>query len=83
MPFAIVNGLVIFVIMIHDLKGCWDTLATKGLNLELENKTNSIIIIDDTFIYSNGLTGVITYFDCILEISKFYNLSWKLDKCIF
>ena len=50
MPFGIVNGPVIFVIMIHDLKDHWDSLAVHQMKLQLENKTNSSIIIDDTFI---------------------------------
>ena len=83
MPFGIVNGPVIFVIMIHDLKDHWDTLAVETMKLTLKNKTNSIIIIDDTFLYSNNLNDVLSYFHCVLEISKRYNLSWKLEKCGF
>jgi hypothetical protein len=82
MPFGLVNGPVIFVIMVYDLKNHWDTLA-QSWNLNINDETNSIIIIDDTFIYSNSLDSIIEYLRAILEISKRYNLSWKLEKCGF
>ena len=47
--FGLVNGSVIFVVMIHDLKGYWDDLAREW-GVGLDNSTNTIISIDDTFI---------------------------------
>lgn len=82
MPFGLVNGPVIFIIMVYDLKNHWDTLA-QSWNVNINEETNSIIIIDDTFIYSNSLDSIIQYLRAILEISKRYNLSWKLEKCGF
>jgi hypothetical protein len=82
MPFGLVNGPVIFVIMVYDLKDHWDRLA-QSWDLPIGNDTNSIIIIDDTFIYSDSLESILVYFKAILEISKRYNLSWKLEKCGF
>lgn len=83
MPFGLVNGPVVFIIMVYDLKDHWDNLAFEEFGLEIDHNTNSIIIIDDTFIYSNNLQNLLKYFRCILEISKRYNLSWKLEKCGF
>ena len=82
MPFGLVNGPVIFVVMIHDLKGHWDDLAT-SLGISLGNSTNTIIIIDDTFVFSDDEDTIFKYLESILEISKRYNLSWKLEKCEF
>ena len=82
MPFGPVNGPVIFVIMIYDLKDHWDSLASQW-GVILDNFTNSIIIIDDTFIFSNDENTIFLYLESILEISKRYNLSWKLEKCEF
>ena len=80
MPFGIVNGPVIYIVMIYDLKGHWDFISIDEVGLDIGIDTNSIIIIDDTFIYSNDLLIAIQYLRCILEISKRYNLSWKLEK---
>ena len=82
MLFGPVNGPVIFFIMIYDLKDHWYALATKW-GAMLDNFTNSIIIIDDTFIFSNNENTIFLYLESILEMSKRYNLSWKLEKCFF
>ena len=83
MPFGIVNGPVIFVIMIHDLKDHWNHLAIEEMKVQVGQQNNSIIIIDNTFIYADTLDNIINYLHCVLEISKRYNLSWKLEKCGF
>ena len=46
----------------------------------LGNSTNTIIIIDDTFVFSDDEDTIFKYLEAILEISKRYNLSWKLEK---
>jgi hypothetical protein len=83
MPFSIVNGPVIFIVMIYDLKDHWDHLSIYEMSLDIGTDTNSIIIIDDTFMYSNDLLTIISYLRSVLETSKRYNLSWKLEKCGF
>jgi hypothetical protein len=82
MPFSLVNGPVIFVIIIYDLKNHWDNLA-ESWNIGINQDTNSNIIINDTFIYSLSLQSILGYLQVILEISKWYNLSLKLEKCGF
>lgn len=82
MPFGLVNGLVISLVMMHDLKGHWDDLACEW-EIGLGNSTNTIIIIDDTFLLSDDENTIVKYLEDILEISKRYNLSWKLEKCEF
>lgn len=82
MPFGLVNGPVIFVVMIHDLKRHWDDLAMEW-GVGLGNSTNTIIIIDDTFVFSDEEDTTFKYLESILEIFKRYNLSWKLEKCEF
>ena len=49
----------------------------------LDNFTNSVISIDDNFISSNNEDTNFLYLESILEISKRYHLSWKLEKCDF
>ena len=83
MPFGIVNGPVIFIVMIYDLKDHWDHLSIYEMSLDIGTDTNSIIIIDNTFMYSNDLLTIISYLRSVLETSKRYNLSWKLEKCGF
>ena len=82
MPFGLVNDPVVFVVMIHDLKGYCDNLAREW-GIGLGNSTNTIIIIDDTFVFSNDENTISKYLEAILEISKRYNLYWKLLKCEF
>ena len=83
MPFGIINGPTIFVIMIYDLREFWNHLAITEKKLDIGENINTRIIIDDTFghviTYQQGLD----YLECIFEISKRYNLSWKLPKCHF
>ena len=52
-PVGPVDSPVIFVIMIYHLTHYWDALAMEW-GVILGNFTNSIIIIDDTFIFSNN-----------------------------
>ena len=83
MPFRLVNGPVIFVVMVYDLKNYWDKLAKEwdiNINININIEPNSIIIINNTFIYSNSFETILQYLQAILEISKRYNLSWKLEK---
>ena len=68
--------------MIHDLKGHWDGLAREW-GIGLGNSTNTIIIIDDTFVFSDDEDTMFKYIEAIIKISKRYNLSWKLEKCEF
>lgn len=82
MPFGLVNGPVIFVVTTHDLKGHWDDLVREW-GVGLGNFTNTIIIIHDTFIFSDDEDAIFKYVKAILEISKRYNLSWKLEKYEF
>ena len=59
MPFGIVNGPTIFVMMIYDLKESWDKIATLKYHLTIDEHNNTTVIIDDTFgfvtSYDNGL----------------------------
>ena len=66
--------------MIYDLKGHWDDIGREWV-INLGKSTNITIIIDDTFMFSDDKDTIFTYLKEILEISKHYNLSWKLDKC--
>ena len=72
----------IFVIMIYDLKDRWDALALER-GIVLDNFTNSIIVINDALVFSNHEGVIFLYLESILEVSKRYNLSWKLEKCDF
>eukprot|EP00957_Ditylum_brightwellii_P177813 13544556-Ditylum_brightwellii.AAC.1 len=82
MPFDLVNAPSIFVIMIYDFKDDWDGRAQEnGVNIGDDNGCK--IIIDDTFIYVTDYRQGFKYLDAILEISKTYNISWKLHKCHF
>lgn len=64
MPFGLVNRPVIFVVMIHDLKGHWDDLAWEW-GIGLGNSTNTIIIIDDIFIFSGDEDTIFKYLEAI------------------
>ena len=82
-PFGLVNRPPIFIIVIYYLKSHWDQLALKRGVTNIGTGTGSTIIIDDTFGFSDDLEWAFVYLEAILEISKRYNLSWKLEKCDF
>ena len=82
MLFGIVNDSTIFTVVIYNFKGHWNILA-RHWGVILGYSTNTIIIIDDTFLFSDDENTIFAYLEAIFEISKRYNLSWKLEKCEF
>lgn len=82
MPFGVVNGPVVFVIFIYDLKGHWDKQANiDGLTPDEDN--NNTVIINDTFTFIISYSNGIMYLEAILKVARRHNLSWKLKKCNF
>ena len=79
MPFGIVNGPTIFVIFIFDMRINWNNLA-REYNIKIGPNNNTRIIIDDTYMFIETYLNEINYLRAVLEISKRYNLSWKLKK---
>ena len=82
MPFEVVNGPTIFVIFIFDMRINWNELA-REYNIKIGPNNNTRIIIDDTYMFIETYLNGIDYLRAVLEISKRYNLSWKLNKCSF
>ena len=77
MPFGIVNGPTIYVIFIYDMRDHWNNLA-REYNIKIGPNNNTRIIIDDTYMFIQTYLDGIGYLRAILEISKRYNVSWKL-----
>ena len=82
MPFGIVNGPTYYVIFAFDMKDHWNNLA-REYNIKIGPNNNTRIIIDDTYMFIQTYLDGIGYLRAILEISKRYNVSWKLKKCSF
>ena len=82
MPFGIVNGPTYFIDMIFDLRSTWSQLATSR-GLDVGDRTNSRIIVDDIFGWAATFQCFLTYFECQLQVCLSQNLSLSLKKSIF
>ena len=51
--------------------------------MDLSESNGTRIIIDDLFIYAETLENALVILKQILEVSKHYNLTWKLKKMSF
>ena len=74
MPFGVVNGPIIFIIFIFDMRGDWNILAEE-YNVKIGANNNTRIIIDDTFMFVETYINGNLYLRAVLEISKRYNLT--------
>ena len=82
MIFGSTNGPTFSVTMIYDLKSHWDALVTE-CGVIIDHYTNFFIIINDILMFSNNEDIIFKYLETILEISRKYKISWKLEKCKF
>ena len=83
MPFGIVNGPTIYVIMVYDFKDHWDNELLFKFNIKIDDNNNTTIIIDDTFGFAESYEIGLAYVEAILIIAIRYNLSWKPSKRSF
>jgi hypothetical protein len=83
MPYGIVNGPTIYVIMIYNMKDHWDSEALGQFKMQVDQNNNATIIIDDTFAYFETIEKGLMYLEDILTVCRRYNLTWKLKKCSF
>ncbi len=65
MPFGPTNGPAMFVNFIHDVDSQWKALAAKS-GLEIDNDTNTKIIVDDIFLWGKTQDGALLYIECQL-----------------
>jgi hypothetical protein len=83
MPFGPTNGPVTFINFIHDINSQWKALAQQ-LGLVIDDNTNTKIIIDNIFSWSDLLEKGLLYMECQLRVCQAYQLSLSLHKiCIF
>ena len=83
MPFGPTNGPATFINFIHDVDSQWKALAQQS-GLIINDDTNTKIIVDDIFSWSESLEKALLYMECQLRICQAYRLSLSLKKsCIF
>ena len=82
MPFGLVNGLVIFIIFIHDMDATWKDLA-KSRGIIICDKLGTRIIVDDIFSWAPTFDEFISYLKCQLDVCLAQNLSLSLKKSLF
>ncbi len=83
MPFRPTNRLAMFINFIHDVNSQWKALAQQS-GLVIDDDTNTKIIIDNIFSWSDLLEKGLLYMECQLCVCQAYRLSLSLRKsCIF
>ena len=82
MPFGPVNCPSVFIALIHDLDSTWKALAAKR-NIQIDDDTNSKIIVDDIFSWAYQFQTALRYLECQLQVCQSQNLSLNLKKCHF
>jgi hypothetical protein len=63
MPFGPTNGPATFINFIHNVDSQWKALAAKS-GLEINNDTNTKIIVDDIFSWGKALDEGLLYIEC-------------------
>ncbi len=79
MPFGPTNGPATFINFIHNVDSQWKALAAKS-GLEIDNDTNTKIIVDDIFSWGKTLDKALLYIECQLRVCQSYCLSLSLRK---
>ena len=79
MPFGPTNGPATFINFIHDVDSQWKALAQQS-GLIINDDTNTKIIVDDIFSWSESLEKALLYMECQLRICQAYRLSLSLKK---
>ena len=79
MPFGLQNDLAVFVSMTYNLQEMWT--RTYKVNIGCSNNHGSTIIIDNTLLFADTFDKAISILLSLLEVTKRYNLTWKLKKC--
>jgi hypothetical protein len=80
MPFGPVNGPPIFIIMMQDINGTWQMVATsRGVKVGLDADTR--IIVDDILNFSRTFETALAYLESQLMVCRSQNLSLCLRKC--
>ncbi len=83
MPFGPTNGPATFINFIYDINSVWQKLATER-GVQIDQDTNTKIIVNDIVSYAKQLLGALTYMECQLIVCLAYRLSLSLCKsCIF
>jgi hypothetical protein len=83
MLFRPTNRPATFINFIHDIDSQWKALAQQS-SLVIDDNTNTKIIVDDIFSWSDLLEKAFLYMECPLCVCQAYRLSLSLRKsCIF
>ena len=71
MPFGPMNGPAMFINFIHDVNSQWKALAQQS-GLVIDDNTNTKIIVDDIFSWSDLLEKALLYMECQLCVCQAY-----------
>jgi hypothetical protein len=77
MPFGPTNGPAPFINFIYDINSIWQELATEK-GVQIDEDTNTKIIIDDIVSYAKQVQTVLVYMECQLIVCQAYCLSLNL-----
>jgi hypothetical protein len=79
MPFGPMNRSATLINFIHDVDSQWKVLAQQS-GLVIDDDTNTKIIVDNIFSWSDFLEKALLYMECQLCICQAYQLSLSLCK---
>ncbi len=79
MPFGPTNGPATFINFIYNVNSQWKALAAKS-GLEIDDNTNTKIIVNDIFSWGKTLDEALLYIECQLQVCQSYCLSLSLCK---
>jgi hypothetical protein len=77
MPFGPTNGPATFINFIYDVDSQWKALA-RTMGIEINDDTNTQIIVDDIINHGLNLTTSLLYMECQLRVCLAYRLSLSL-----
>ena len=67
---------------IYDMDGTWKAMSIVNRTV-INDDTNTRVIIDNIFRWSNGIDTTFCYLQCQLIMCRSQNLSLELKTCIF
>jgi hypothetical protein len=73
MPFRPTSGPATFINFIYDINSVWQKLATER-GVQIDEDTNTKIIVNDILSYAKQLLGALTYMECQLIVCLAYRL---------
>jgi hypothetical protein len=91
MPMGATNAHPFFIAMINEMQAVWNDqaakqdikLCSKTINKRGKDDPDAKTIVDDVILYAYTVESLLRYFEVVLEVLEFYQVTVKLCKCGF